>query len=217
LGSNGMTTVETGGNAEAYRVGSNLPSLIIAVLIVISLVRSRNVLLELRRRDLWEPIFGSAKASGRLCVVGTLLLVIGYIGLIGSLFAAGWSSGRSDHQEALQAQSFVDMLQNEEQTFANAMKGLSGPHSTEELQTALAAAIKLEQRAEIVKANAKEDIPLRSILEDYCKAVGRWKSGLTLLAQANPDVGRARGMLLLGDKLRIQAMTAFDRKYAQNK
>ena len=204
----GITTARTGENVQA-----NVPGLVIPMLVVIALASSRNVLLELRKRDLWEPIFGSAKPSSRLCVAGTILIVIGFIGLNGSTIYAGWNSGRSRQLEVHQAQGFADMIQSEEQAFMNAMGGLSDPYSAEEIQAVLATVKKLQRRADAAMADAKEGSPLRSILEDYCNAVRQWKNAVTLLASETPDGGRAQEMLLLGDKLRTQAGQNFDSRY----
>lgn len=206
----GITTARTDAGADAQ---VNMPGLIIPILVIIALVSSRNVLLELKKRDLWTQIFGSSKPSGRLCVVGSILIVIGFLGLNGSSIYAGWDTGKARQHEMQQAQYFVDMIQNEEQAFINSMSGLSGASGAEEIRAALSTVTELEQRTDAIKTAVKEGSPFGSILENYGNAVEHWKSAVTLLAAPNPDEERAQKMLILGDKLRAQAGQAFDRRY----
>lgn len=189
------------------------PGLIIPVIVTIVLAGNRKALLELQKRGLWNGIFGTAKPSGRLCVIGGTLLAAGFVSVNGFSVYAAWLSGRERHVEIARAEGFVDMINTGEQAFLKAMERLSGDYGTEELHAALDKAAELERRAEALKAAGANKDPFCSIMGTYCNAVRQWKNGLALLNSADPDFERAQQMLALGDKLRRQAGQEFSRRY----
>ncbi len=208
-----LTLVSYGiAEAKSGVAQTNTSGWVIPVLVIIALVSSRNVLIELRKRELWDGVFGSAKPSGRLCVIGSILVVIGFIGLNTSSVYAGWRVGQGQRQETQHAQSFVEMIQTEEVAFMESMRPLYGEYGAEDLHTALAMVTKLEAKAKAIDAGG----PLGLIVETYCNAVRQWKNAVTLLNETEPDVDRAQQMLMLGDKLRAQAGQDFDRRYIKN-
>jgi hypothetical protein len=205
----GIAAAKGGANEQPNALGSVIP-----ILVIIALVNSRNVLIELRTRGLWEQIFGSAKPSGRLCLAGSILVVLGFIGLNASTVYAEWRTGQARQQELQHVQRFFNMIQSEEAAFMKAMGVLSGPYGVEDVQEALETVVELEQEARAIEEATAEMDSFDFIAGTYCNAVRQWKNALTLLNETEPDVERAQQMLLLGDKLRVQAGQEFDRRYA---
>lgn len=195
-------------------LSSNLPGLIIPILVLIALVSSRNVLLELQERGLWERAFASAKPSATLCVVGGFLVAAGLLLFDGGTAYVGWKVGQARAAEYTGASDFVQMIKNEEHDFLStadqAVKSPKGPT----LELALAKLDSLESRVKSLQANASADSSLPAILQTYRNGVREWKNALLALQVPNPDRQRAQQMLALGDKLRAQAVADFQTRFA---
>jgi len=191
---------------------------IVPLVVIAALVSSRTVLLELRKRDLWDGVFGQRGSSDRLCVIGGTLLVLGFVA--SHLSSAGVEQAVQETQnEREQVQEFVAMVGGEEKAFAEAMAGLSDtsmdPRAA--LQTALTRVGELERKAQEISESAAELKRLSPILQTYCDGVQQWKKGLTLLASAEPDGQLAQRALQLGDSLRKEAGRELAKHYAGKK
>jgi hypothetical protein len=188
---------------------------IVPLVVIAALVSSRTVLVELRKRDLWDGVFGQRGPSDRLCVIGGTLLVLGFVA--SHLGSAGAERAVQEVQkEREQAQQFLAMINGEEKAFSEAMSGLSsaGLDRRAALQTALTRVEELERKAQEISESAAEFERLSSILQTYRDGVQLWKKGLTLLGSAAPDTQLAQEALELGDSLRKGACQEFDKRYA---
>ncbi|HEY4309285.1 MAG TPA: hypothetical protein VGN12_07515 [Pirellulales bacterium] len=66
-------------------IGSQLFLTVLPLLVIAVLARNRTDLIELRRRGLWEALFGAAKPSRNLCLIGGVLLIVSTFALYGGL------------------------------------------------------------------------------------------------------------------------------------
>jgi hypothetical protein len=188
-------------------------NVVIPILVLIALASSRKVLLELKERNLWDQVFGSAKPSGNLCVIGGTLLVAGFVAMNASTYYIGWKVGQQRTAEFQHAKAFVELLQREEKEFLTAMKGITDKQG--EIEIALSRFKTLEQNFEILRTEAAGADQLLQILTTYGNALRQWKNGLMLLKETHANADRAEKMFALGDRLREEACQEFDRRYAR--
>lgn len=191
--------------------------LIIPILVLVALASSRKVLLELKERQLWDQVFGSAKPSGNLCLIGGTLLATGFVALNAGTYYVGWKAGEQQREEFQHAKGFVELIQGAEKEFLTAMQGIYGNRSQSKIDTALARFKILEQNFEVLKREAASADRLLQILTTYGNALRQWNNGLMLLKEPNADTDRVLKMFTLGDQLRAEACQEFDRRYAPKK
>lgn len=189
--------------------------LLIPILVLVALASSRTVLLELKKRQLWDQVFGSAKPSGNLCWIGGTLLVAGFLAMNAGSYYVGSKAGQQQRIEHHHAQAFVELIQRDEKEFLTAMAGLSVNRG--EIETVQTRFNTLEQNFEVLKKEAASENRLLQILTTYGNALRQWKSGLMLSKGPNADTDRAQKMFQLGDQLRAEACQEFDRRYAPKK
>jgi hypothetical protein len=200
---------------SAYKLP--IGGLVIPILILVGLASSRQVLLDLKQRNLWDRVFGSAKPSGHLCVVGGILVATGFIALnAGNYYLQGKAADAQD-AEFRHANAFVELVQEEEKEFLTAMQNISGSQSGEEIDAALTKLKLLEENFAKLKSEAADVNRLVQILTTYGNALRQWRNGLTLLKEREPDAERAQKMFALGDQLREEAGDEFDRRYAEKR
>jgi hypothetical protein len=195
-------------------LSSNLPGLISPILVLIALVSSRNVLLELQDRGLWEKAFASAKPSGTLCVVGAILVASGLALFDGGTAYVSVKVGQARAAEVSGATEFVQIIKHEEQDFMSTIGQALKSANAESLDTALAKLESLDIRVKTLQASAGQDSSMPTILQTYRNGVREWKNALLALKEPNPDRRRAQQMLALGDKLRAQAVSDFQTRFA---
>jgi hypothetical protein len=186
---------------------------VIPILVLIALVSSRNVLLQLQERGLWEQAFASAKPSSTLCVVGGILVAGGLVMFDGGTVYVTSKLGQARAAEYSGATEFVQLTKHEEQDFMLAASQAMKNASASSLDLALAKLESLETRVKTLQQTASQDSSLPAILQTYRNGVREWKNGLLALKELNPDRRRAQQMLSLGDKLRGQAITDFQNRF----
>ncbi len=98
-------------------VPTALLGLVIVMLIAAAVSTGRNVLVEMKKRGLWEAKFAAAKASRGLCACGGVLLVAGYLGWNASLFIPAvltLQNAKERAQEVERAKAFLACLKEKE-------------------------------------------------------------------------------------------------------
>ena len=191
--------------------------MLIPILVLVALGSSRKVLLELKERGLWDQVFGSAKPSGSLCLIGGTLLATGFVAMNAGTSYLGWKAGEHQTAEVQHAKAFVELLQRDEKEFLTAMQGISVNRGENEIETVLTKFKTLEQNFEALKKEAASADRLLQILTTYGNALRQWKNGLMLLKEPNADTDRVQKMFKLGDQLRAEACQEFDRRYGPKK
>src|ERR1043165_8364783 len=73
--------------------------LLIPILVLVALASSRTVLLELKKRQLWDQVFGSAKPSGNLCWIGGTLLAAGFVAMNAGSYYVSSKAGQQQRVE----------------------------------------------------------------------------------------------------------------------
>ena len=189
--------------------------LLIPILVLIALARSRKVLLELKERRLWDQVFASAKPSGGLCVVGGILLGAGFVALNAGTSYFGWKAAQHRASEVQHAKAFVELIRSDEKEFLTTMQGLSSNRS--QIETALAQFNTLELKFEALEKQAASEDRLLQILAAYRNALKQWRSGLMLLKEPNADMETAQKWFKLGDQIRGEACQQFDSRYGPKK
>src|SRR5438128_6378884 len=210
--SSGVTATRTNSAFQPPVAGLFIP-----ILVLVALASSRKVLLELKERQLWDQVFGSAKPSGNLCLIGGTLLATGFVAMNAGTCYIGWKAGQQQRAEFQHARAFVELIQGYEKEFLTAMHGVFVNRGQDEIETALTKFKTLEQNFEALKKEAASADRLLQILTTYGNALRQWKNGLMLLKEPNADTHRAQKMFKLGDQLRAEACQEFDRRYAPGK
>jgi len=210
--SSGVTAARTNSAFQPPVTGLFIP-----ILVLIALASSRKVLLELKERQLWDQVFGSAKPSGNLCLIGGILLTTGFVAMNAGTYYLGWKAGQQRTAEFQHAKAFVELIQNDEKAFLTAMQGISGNRDQNEIEAALTKFKALEQNYEVLEKEAASADRLVQILTTYENALRQWKNGLMLLKEPDADTERVQKMFKLGDQLRAEACQEFDRRYAPRK
>jgi hypothetical protein len=198
-------------------VSSNMPNLIIPIAVLIALASSRSVLVELQERDLWEKVFDSEKSSSQFCVIGGILLAIGFLTLNGGTYYVGNKLHEERAAENRQAREFVEMIKHEEQQFMDAAAAVLRSKTPDNLKLALARADSLKTKCESIRTATGDHGRLPGILTSYNNAVRQWENGLLALKEKQPDTQRAQRLLDMGDKLRAEALADFNRYFADHR
>jgi len=211
-----LALISSGVAAARTNSAFQLPvaGLFIPILVLIALASSRKVLLELKERQLWDQVFGSAKPSGNLCIIGGTLLAMGLVAMNAGSYYVGLKAGQEKTAEFQQAKAFVDLIKGEEKEFLTASRGISENPGENQIETAVTRFKALEEKFEVLKRDAASADRLLAILTTYGNALRQWKNGLMLLKGPNADANRAQKMFKLGDQLREEACQEFDRRYA---
>jgi hypothetical protein len=196
---------------------SPVAGLFIPILVLVALASSRKVLLQLKERQLWDRVFGAAKPSGTLCLIGGGLLVAGFIAMNSGTHYVGWKAGQQQRAEFQHAKAFVELIQGDESEFLKAIQGVSVNRGQYEIETVLTKFEALEQHYEVLKKEAASADRLLQILTTYGNALRQWKNGLMLLKEPDVDTDRVRQLFELGDRLRAEACQEFDLRYAPKK
>jgi hypothetical protein len=210
--SSGVTAARTNSAFQPPVTGLFIP-----ILVLVALASSRKVLLELKERQLWDQVFGFAKPSGNLCLIGGTLLATGFFAMNAGTYYVGWKVAQQQRAEFQHAKAFVELLQGDEKEFLTAMQGISVDRGQKGIEMALTKLETLEQNVEVLKREAANADRLLQILTTYGNAQRQWKNGLRLLQEPNSDTDRVQKMFKLGDQLRAEACQEFDRRYAPRK
>ena len=191
---------------------ANFWFVIVGIAIIAALAKSRDVLVELKRRGLWEQRFGAGPKRS-LVVVGGIMYVVCYTGLYAGLFlSAIWSVERVA-AEKHQAEAFLHMIKTEEADFVAGMVGLNA-QEPKTITAAIGKVDAMDQEVESMQSNVRSESQLAPILAKYRQALAKWKCGLAELQAPSPNDQRVKAMFEAGDKLRKKAGTEFDRTYA---
>ena len=190
--------------------------LLIPLLIVLVLARSRNVLVELKRRGLWDSRFGSAKPSRKLCILGGLLFIVGYAAFFVCLLSSAMLAAAAQ-KEVQQSQSFLKSVTAKEKAFLDAMQSIARPDETAAIRNAMEKLDALDGTVASWKSKTSADSPLFSIITKYGDAVRAWRDGVAEFGASSPDIERARDRLAVGDKLANEAAAEFNHRYVRPK
>src|SRR3954470_5433815 len=179
-------------------------SIVLPLLVLWALASSRKVLLRLQENGLWEKVFAPAKPTARLCLAGMVLLITGMLGLNSAAYFAV-SKVASERGAAMRSVTiFTQLLKEEEKPFLDAMRNISSDKTSGRLEIAWAKINSLEARINTIKAGPESE-KIAPVLNIYGNAVRNWKTGVSLLREANPDTDRAKKALDAGDQFRINA------------
>lgn len=185
-----------------------------AIIVFLSLMRSRGILLELRRRGLWGQVFRYSKPSRGLCLLGGLLLVAGVVGIEYGAFYVGKAAIQENRQEMQIAQQFVYMLNNEEKAFMETLKQYSsGGGRDASKQAVLTRLDVLERRAQYLLKTAQGHSHISRILQNYCAALPHWRRGIQMLGAPAGDPAKALAEINYGDRLAEEAADEFNQRF----
>ncbi len=208
--------------SEVRGVSSNLNqsgeigSYVTAFIVFLSLMRSRGILLELRRRGLWGQVFRYSKPSRGLCLLGGLLLVTGAVGIEYGAFYLGKAAVQESRQEMQIAQQFVLMLNNEQKVFLDALQQYSSSKRDTSKQTALGQLDVLERRAQYLLQAAQGHRHIARILQNYCAALPHWRRGIQMLGAPAGDPRKAIAEINDGDRLAEEAGDEFNKYFVKS-
>jgi hypothetical protein len=198
-------------------VSSNMPNVVIPIVVLLALASSRSVLLELQERTLWEKVFDSEETGGQFCVIGAILLAIGFITLNGGSFYIGNKVQQERATENRQAHEFVEMIKHEEQQFMDAASAVFSSRTPDALELALVRADALKAKCQSIRNAAGDRGHLPGILTSYGNAVRQWQNGLLALKEKNPDKKYSQRLLDMGDQLRTDALADFNRYFVNHR
>jgi Tfp pilus assembly protein PilN len=214
-----LVLILAGVNAARHNTPFQPPiaGMIIPILVLFALNSSRDVLMKLKERNLWDRVFGSAKPSASLCVIGGMFFVTGIVAFNGGTYYISWKAEQQQKAEFQHARAFIEMLKTDEKQLLGAMPGVLSNPTQRNLEAILNQLKGLQDKLEALKTESASFKNLLQILHTYGNALRQWKSGLTLLTEPIPDTHRAQKMFQLGDKLKVDALQEFDRRYAPKK
>ena len=210
--SSGLAAARTNSSFQPPVAGLFIP-----ILVLVALASSRKVLLQLKERQLWHQVFGSAKPSATLCVIGGTLVATGFVAMNAGTTYLGWKAGTQQQAEIQHAKAFIELIQRDEKEFLLAMQGVSVNPGKSEIETALTKFNTLEQNFEALEKESAGADRLLDILTTYRNALRQWKNGLMILKEPNADIDRVKKMLELGDRFRTEAGQQFDLRYGPKK
>jgi hypothetical protein len=206
------------GEVVAYVVsGGKIPMqlvfIIIPLLVIAVLARNRADLLELRRRGLWDSLFGAARRSKTLCVVGGLLLCASILVLYGDLLFQAVGTSRNVRLR----KEFSDLVLVDEKSLLGTIQSINPSNAKQVLPGAQAKADQLEIKAQGIAKRSPAGSSVHTAATTYVKAVQKWRVGMTLLAGNGSEYERIKTLLVDGDQLRKKAVSQFDANYAKKK
>ena len=191
--------------------------MIIPIAVLFALNNSRNVLLKLKERNLWDRVFGSAKPSANLCIIGGILFGTGITGFNSGTYYVSWKAEQQQKAEFQHARAFIELVKTDEQEFLAAMRVAMANPTQRNFDTVLNLHKAVEEKLEALKTEATPFKSLLLILHTYGNAIRQWKNGLVAVNAPVPDTRGAQKMFQLGDKLKADAIQEFDRRYAPKK
>lgn len=186
-----------------------LGSAALPVVVLLTMAHSRNILVELQKRDLWKQVYGACKPSGGWCVAGGVFLVAAVVYLYGGGILFLHHTQQLNVRVHQQMQAFADLLQHEEKELLTAITNppaSSATHGLDESRVALQA---LEAKLQQVREQTASHQRLGLVVRQYAQAVACWRAGLDQLKQPGGDPKAAAAQLQQGDEQRGKAVQAF--------
>lgn len=214
-----VALILSGINAARHNVPFQPPiaGMIIPIVVLFALNSSRNVLLKLKKRNLWDRVFGSARPSASLCIIGGMLFVTGIVTFNAGTYYVSWKAEQQQQAEFQQARAFIELLETDEKELLAAMRVAMSNPTQRNFDTVLNQHKAVEGKLEALKTKAAAFKSLLQILHTYGNAIRQWKNGLMAVSAPVPDTRGAQKMFQLGDKLKADALQEFDRRYAPKK
>jgi hypothetical protein len=210
-----VSTVLTKGGALMM----NLVILAVVLLSAAAVSTTRNVLLEMKKRGVWETKFAAARPSRGLVVCGAILLVVGYLGLnAGRFIPAVLAEQKAKEQanEVEQVKAFVACVKSAEPEAVTALQNWGKIKDAESLKTAISKVEALDRKVASIQYDVTPDSPLASILLKYRRALADWKNGLAVFDSPEPDAEKGKQLLKSGADLRAEAAREFARRYLRH-
>lgn len=190
--------------------------LVVAMIVIaVAVFMSREVLLEMKRRGSWDATFASAKASSRLCRWGNGLLVVGYLGLVASLYVPMYAVKQEQTKRGDQVKAFLECIMSDEPGMLEALQKVTKKVDKPSLKTAIEKVEALDKKLAVIQRDIPDDAPLLPIVKKYRKALSDWRAGLSALNSPEPDVKTARELLQSGAAFRLEAVKEFTGKREQ--
>lgn len=214
-----LVLILAGVNAARHNTPFQPPiaGMIIPIVVLFALNSSRNVLLKLKERNLWDRVFGSAKPSASLCIIGGMLFCTGIAAFNAGTYYVSWKAEQQQQAEFQHARAFIELLKTDEKEFLAAMRVAMANPTQRNFDTVLNQHKAVEEKLEALKTEAAAFKSLLQILHTYGNAIRQWKNGLMAVNAPVPDTRGAQKMFQLGDKLKADALQEFDRRYAPKK
>ncbi len=203
----GVSTALTHGAMPTGLVG-----LVIALLVAAAVFTARDVLVEMKKRGLWETKFAAARPSRGLCVCGGIILVAGYLGFAASLFIPV-ALAAQNAKEVEHAKAFLACIRDEEPQAIDALQNLAKTKDSKSLKAAISKVDALDRKVASIQREVAPDVPLAAILAKYRRALADWKSGLAAIEGPEGDAKKAKQLLQSSAALRAEAAREFNRRY----
>jgi hypothetical protein len=198
--------VKTNGASPA-----NIIWIVIPLLVIIALAQNRSDLLELRKRSLWEFVFGTSRLNNSIIVVGGVLMFVGYSTLFagmvaGLLQAAGIGRFNRD---------FKSLILVDEKDFMEAFRVADPSRGADGLSDTMTKLNRLETKARSLAERTSGNSGLEPIVAKYNKAISAWRSALEALRSEGRMSVSIQDKLQEADRLRQEVLTEFDRRFAK--
>ena len=204
--------VSTSAGAEhATSPGGLLP-----ILVILALNGNRNVLLELEKRSLWDSVFGPPKPTGLVTSLGAFFLIVGLLGLYGSIaltFTKSPPPAPAPQQVVTIQDEWIALIQNEEKRFMTAIQALPEGYSSNEFAHIHLCVSVLDKRTQALRSRTPGDHVMYPIMKDYSKAVGSWRRAADLTISSPTEEETIAELWNSGDRFRASAANAFQTLY----
>jgi hypothetical protein len=192
---------------------TSIISIIIPLLVFVFLARNRGDLLELRRRGLWEGIYGAARPSDRLCTIGGVLLAVGVIALYSFVILSTVHAIRNVRLRG----EFQALIGTDEKAFLDAVASGDPAKDKDVVAHVLKTADELEAKTQAIAVQAKAGSQMHTVAIKYAEAVSKWQAALKILEQEGGTDPRVQALFVEGDQLRQQAVAEFNKNGASQK
>ncbi|MFG0250524.1 MAG: hypothetical protein ACF8OB_16685 [Phycisphaeraceae bacterium JB051] len=175
----------------------------------------RSVLIKIKQRGMQEQIFGSHPPTGKLCVVGSILLLLP----LPITLTAGVLASNNHKQQEIQKQHVLELVaifDNEEQAVYKAFKNMSASdvatlhHFSEQLT-------RLEAKVDALCEKASANAEFMPFLEQYKAVIKNWQDGCQTLIVYPIYKDQAVEKFNEGNRLRKQLGDELTQKYGGNK
>jgi hypothetical protein len=192
----------------------NFVGLIIPILLFIAFYKSRNYLLELKKRDLWDHEYGSKKSSRFVCHIGGTLLVTGLV-----LFFVGSYQLQKAHTQRVVStvayhDAFIQLIEQHDQPFIKTIKNLDEVNE-ENLQLLQGQIQALQAQVDQLLDEIPQKHALHNVLSMYGEVVSHWREAVRILGLPILDMEKVNKEMMRADRQRELTLNAFD-QFRQN-
>lgn len=197
-------------------VATTVVYLVIDAAIALTILDGRAILVEMKKRGIWETSFAAAKPSRGFCLAGGILLVAGYVGFNAGLIVPSYMVAQQAPKDAVPAKAFFECFKSRGPAAIETLQQWTKKTSDAKLLQAAREKIEsLDQKVAAIQRKVAPDLPLAPILTKYREALFAWKNALDEFESPDRDMTKVKQYLQSGSKLHSEALGEFSKRYGR--